>query len=288
MAVRTTVMDSLSGSMKSRAFAMEMKTSSLIRSGMPYLRMNCSTESSSCLSIKSWPSMSMGSSGGAVWIFSGSVSIFWFNRIARAKLKGAGMPATKSKVVNSPGSSCIAKTILCTFHCKRSWMPSSENRRSMFGYAPKKMCSPVSIQSPSLSCQAETLPPSTSRASYTTGSWPASTRYLAQARPLRPPPMMATFFFVGGVALSSPVKRSESLVASRYGCVFSTFGFGKSTMCRADLDAGARRSCFGADFVATSASAADKTAARQRSLAIFNQGRGWGMTRGWAEMRTRG
>jgi hypothetical protein len=32
----------------------------------------------------------------------------------------------------------------------------------MFGYAPKKMCSPVSYQSPSSSCHAATLPPSTS------------------------------------------------------------------------------------------------------------------------------
>eukprot|EP00962_Isochrysis_galbana_P053022 scaffold24490_cov101-Isochrysis_galbana.AAC.2 len=37
MAVSTTVMESLSGSMKSSALAIEMKTSSLMRSGMPYL-----------------------------------------------------------------------------------------------------------------------------------------------------------------------------------------------------------------------------------------------------------
>mmetsp|Transcript_7136 Transcript_7136/g.21020 ORF Transcript_7136/g.21020 Transcript_7136/m.21020 type:complete len:249 (-) Transcript_7136:402-1148(-) len=165
MAVSTTVMESLSGSMKSRALAMEMKTSSLMRSGMPYLRMKSSTESSSCALMNSWPSMSIGSRGGAVWSFSPSVSIFWLSRIARPKLKGAGMPGMKSKVVNSPGSSCMAKTILCTFHWSRSWMPSSLKRRIMFGYAPKKMCSPVSIQSPSASCQALTLPPSTSRAS---------------------------------------------------------------------------------------------------------------------------
>mmetsp|Transcript_14414 Transcript_14414/g.33037 ORF Transcript_14414/g.33037 Transcript_14414/m.33037 type:complete len:324 (+) Transcript_14414:769-1740(+) len=193
MAVSTTVMDSLSGSMKSRAFAMLMNTSSLIRSGMPYLRMKSSTLSSSCASMKSCPSMSMGMSGGAVWIFSASVSIFWLRRMASPKLKGAGMPGTKSKVVNSPGSSCMAKIILCVFHCSRSSMSSSLNRFIMFGYAPKKMCSPVSIQSPSLSCHADTFPPSTSRASRTIGVCPASLRYLAHASPESPPPMMATF-----------------------------------------------------------------------------------------------
>mmetsp|Transcript_4643 Transcript_4643/g.14806 ORF Transcript_4643/g.14806 Transcript_4643/m.14806 type:complete len:343 (-) Transcript_4643:80-1108(-) len=165
IAVKTTVIESLSGSMKSSAFAMEMKTSSLMRSGMPYLRMKSSTESSSCALMKSWPSMSIGSKGGAVWSFSPSVSIFWFSKIARPKLNGAGMPGTKSNVVNSPGSSCIAKTILCTFHCRRSWIPSSWKSRIMFGYAPKKMWRPVSIQSPSASCHALTLPPRTSRAS---------------------------------------------------------------------------------------------------------------------------
>mmetsp|Transcript_28872 Transcript_28872/g.57711 ORF Transcript_28872/g.57711 Transcript_28872/m.57711 type:complete len:257 (+) Transcript_28872:666-1436(+) len=165
MAVSTTVMDSLSGSMKSRAFAMEMNTSLLILSGMPYLRMKSVTLSSSCRSMKSWPSTSMGRRGGAVWSFSPNVSIFWFMSMASPKLNGAGIPGMKSKVVNSPGSSCIAKIILWTFHCRRSWMPSSEKRFIMLGYAPKKMWSPVSIQSPSASCQAETFPPRTSLAS---------------------------------------------------------------------------------------------------------------------------
>mmetsp|Transcript_15069 Transcript_15069/g.58939 ORF Transcript_15069/g.58939 Transcript_15069/m.58939 type:complete len:242 (+) Transcript_15069:946-1671(+) len=133
MAVNTTVMESLSGSMKSSALAMEMNTSSLIRSGMPYLRMKSRTESSSCSSIKSWPSMSMGIRGGAVWSFSPSVSIFWLRRMARPKFKGAGMPLTKSKVVNSPGSSCMAKIILCTFHWRRSSMSSSAKRFIMLG-----------------------------------------------------------------------------------------------------------------------------------------------------------
>mmetsp|Transcript_29316 Transcript_29316/g.94222 ORF Transcript_29316/g.94222 Transcript_29316/m.94222 type:complete len:214 (+) Transcript_29316:192-833(+) len=195
IAVSTTAIDMRSGSMKSSAFAIEMKTSSLIRSGIPYLRMKSSTESSSCASMKSCPSTSIGSSGGAVCTFSPSVSIFWLSRMASPKLNGAGIPGRKSNVVNSPGNCCIAKIILWTFHWRRSWMPSSVKRRIMFGYAPKKMCSPVSIVSPSSSVHAETLPPSTSRASRTTGVWPASARYLAQARPERPPPMTATVFF---------------------------------------------------------------------------------------------
>merc|ERR1719491_1251409 len=65
----------------------------------------------------------------------------------------------------------------------------------MLGYAPKKMCRPVSIQSPSASCHAETFPPRTFRASYTVGWCPASVRYFAHDRPERPPPIMATFFF---------------------------------------------------------------------------------------------
>ena len=60
------------------------------------------------------------------------MSIFWFNRIAKPKLNGAGMPGMKSNVVNSPGSSCIAKTILCTFHGADP-MSSSLNNRIMFG-----------------------------------------------------------------------------------------------------------------------------------------------------------
>mmetsp|Transcript_10796 Transcript_10796/g.30648 ORF Transcript_10796/g.30648 Transcript_10796/m.30648 type:complete len:279 (-) Transcript_10796:344-1180(-) len=170
IAVNTTVMDNLSGSIKSNAFAMEINTSSLILSGMPYFLMKSVTDNSSCLSIKSWPSINIGNNGGAVCNFSGNVNIFWFNKMAKAKLNGAGMPLTKSNVVNSPGNSCIAKIILCTFHCKRSSMSNSLNKFIMFGYAPKKMCKPVSIQSPSLSFHAETLPPKTSLASKTIGS----------------------------------------------------------------------------------------------------------------------
>mmetsp|Transcript_62525 Transcript_62525/g.148905 ORF Transcript_62525/g.148905 Transcript_62525/m.148905 type:complete len:206 (+) Transcript_62525:820-1437(+) len=120
IAVSTTVMESLSGSMKSSAFAIEMNTSVLMRSGMPYCFMNSSTDFSSCSSMNSWPLMSMGRSAGAHCSFSGSESIFWFMRMARPKLNGAGIPGTKSNVVNSPGSSCMAKIIWWTFHWRRS------------------------------------------------------------------------------------------------------------------------------------------------------------------------
>ena len=76
IAVNTTVIESLSGSMKSKALAMEMKTSSLMRSGMPYFRIKSCTLSSSCLSMKSCPSINMGNSGGAVCNFSGKLNIF--------------------------------------------------------------------------------------------------------------------------------------------------------------------------------------------------------------------
>mmetsp|Transcript_46285 Transcript_46285/g.124349 ORF Transcript_46285/g.124349 Transcript_46285/m.124349 type:complete len:242 (+) Transcript_46285:555-1280(+) len=133
IAVSTTVMESLSGSMKSRALAMAMKTSSLMRSGIPYCCMNSSTERSSCSSMNFCPSTSIGSNGGAVCSFSGMVSIFWLSKIASAKFRGAGTPSKKSKVVNSPGRSCIANIIWWRFHCSRSSMPSSENRFIMFG-----------------------------------------------------------------------------------------------------------------------------------------------------------
>mmetsp|Transcript_40499 Transcript_40499/g.114714 ORF Transcript_40499/g.114714 Transcript_40499/m.114714 type:complete len:214 (-) Transcript_40499:581-1222(-) len=132
-AVRTTVMDNLSGSMKSSALAMATNTSSLMRSGMPYFLMNSVTDSSSWASINGCPSKSIGMRGGAVCIFSSRVSIFWLLRIAAAKLNGAGTPGGKSKVVNSPGSPCMANTILCIFHCRRSSMSSSAKRFIMLG-----------------------------------------------------------------------------------------------------------------------------------------------------------
>mmetsp|Transcript_26766 Transcript_26766/g.61970 ORF Transcript_26766/g.61970 Transcript_26766/m.61970 type:complete len:308 (+) Transcript_26766:878-1801(+) len=224
IAVSTTVIESLSGSMKSSALAIEMKTSVLMRSGMPYLRMNSRQESSSWSLMNSWPLISMGSSAGMHWIFSWSVSIFWFSRMASPKLNGAGIPGIKSKVVNSPGSSCIAKIIWWIFHWRRSSMSSSLNRFIMLGYAPKKMCRPVSIQSPSLSCQALTFPPSTSRASSTRGLCPASVRYFAAASPDSPPPIIATV-----LEPPSPpyfLNFAESALASRYGSVSSTLGLG--------------------------------------------------------------
>eukprot|EP00966_Prymnesium_polylepis_P255862 5911250-Prymnesium_polylepis.2 len=110
-----------------------------------------------------------------------------------------------------PGGVARAKQL--TFHCRRSWIPSSAKMFIMFGYAPKKMCSPVSIQSPSSSCHALTLPPSTSRASRTSGVCPASARYLAHERPDRPPPMIATDFFSPCHAVE--LNFCESACASR-------------------------------------------------------------------------
>mmetsp|Transcript_24989 Transcript_24989/g.65917 ORF Transcript_24989/g.65917 Transcript_24989/m.65917 type:complete len:350 (-) Transcript_24989:121-1170(-) len=212
IAVSTTVIESLSGSMKSRAFAIATKISCEMRSGMPYFLMNWLTDSSSCASMKLCPSKSIGRRGGPVCSFSRGLSIFWFSRIAAAMFRGAGRPGN-SKVVNSPGSSCIAKVIWCLFHCNLSSIPSSAKRFIMFGYAPKKMCKPVSTQSPSSSCHADTFPPSTSRASSTTGWWPASARYLAQASPDSPPPMTATRF-LGDPASCSARNLAERALAS--------------------------------------------------------------------------
>mmetsp|Transcript_30763 Transcript_30763/g.52626 ORF Transcript_30763/g.52626 Transcript_30763/m.52626 type:complete len:200 (+) Transcript_30763:1001-1600(+) len=139
IAVSTTVIESLSGSIKSSAFPIAMKISSLIRSGMPYLRINWRTESSSCRSMKSCPSRSIGSSPGTIFSFSSTVSIFVLPRIASAMLNGAGTPSANSKEVNSPGRSCMAKVMRCGFHCRRSSISSSANKFIMFGYAPKKM-----------------------------------------------------------------------------------------------------------------------------------------------------
>mmetsp|Transcript_46288 Transcript_46288/g.90374 ORF Transcript_46288/g.90374 Transcript_46288/m.90374 type:complete len:213 (+) Transcript_46288:1074-1712(+) len=165
MAVRITLMLSLSGSVKSSALPMATKISSLIRSGMPYFFINSTTLSSSWASMKDCPSSSIGRRPGTIRSFSSRVSISVFVRIAAAMLKGAGTPAGNSKDVNRPGSSCIANVMRCSFHCSRSSISSSSNRFIMWGYAPKKMCRPVSIQSPSSSCHADTLPPRTPRAS---------------------------------------------------------------------------------------------------------------------------
>ncbi len=55
----------------------------------------------------------------------------------------------------------------------------------------------------------------THRASYTKGSWPASTRYFAQAKPDNPPPIMATFFFDVSVDLSVVLKLVDKSLAIR-------------------------------------------------------------------------
>ena len=79
----------------------------------------------------------MGKSPGTILSFSSSVSISVLPRIAAAMLKGLGTPGGNLNEVNSPGSSCIAKVIWCSFHCSRSSMPSSSIKFIIFGYAPK-------------------------------------------------------------------------------------------------------------------------------------------------------
>jgi hypothetical protein len=59
--------------------------------------------------------------------FSGQDSIWLLARMAQMPLNGAGMSG-KSKRLNSPGLSGIAKIMLCSFHCSRSSMPSSCGR----------------------------------------------------------------------------------------------------------------------------------------------------------------
>lgn len=50
-------------------------------------------------------------------------------RMATTPLSGAGMSG-KSKRLNSPGESGIAKIIECCFHCNRSSIPSSLKQRT--------------------------------------------------------------------------------------------------------------------------------------------------------------
>ena len=71
----TQIMDSSSGSMKLRALAMAMKTSSLTRAGTPCCRIHSVTVLSSCASTYGWPYTMAGSRPSANWIFSGHVSI---------------------------------------------------------------------------------------------------------------------------------------------------------------------------------------------------------------------
>mmetsp|Transcript_6540 Transcript_6540/g.24294 ORF Transcript_6540/g.24294 Transcript_6540/m.24294 type:complete len:212 (-) Transcript_6540:85-720(-) len=184
----------------------------------------------------------MGNSASPKRSFSGHVSIWLLLAIAHTPFQGAGSHDGKSKRENSPGESGIAKIMACSFHCRRSSMSSSANRFIMFGYAPKKMCSPVSIQSPSSSCQADTLPPRTLPRSSTMGLWPASARYLAHDRPASPPPTMATVF---GSTPFSPRDLSflDSAAAARKFSE-SRSGLGKSlAVTRRRRGAAARKAC---------------------------------------------
>ena len=84
------------------------------------------------------------------------------------------MPGMKSKLVNSPGSSCMAKIIWWIFHWSRSWMSSSANMFITFGYG-RRRCAGPSRSSP----RPRPATPTPSRR-------PAS--------PDSPPPTMATVF----------------------------------------------------------------------------------------------
>mmetsp|Transcript_41134 Transcript_41134/g.74292 ORF Transcript_41134/g.74292 Transcript_41134/m.74292 type:complete len:237 (-) Transcript_41134:88-798(-) len=148
--------------------------------------------------------------------------------MASPKFNGAGKPFRKSKVVNSPGNSCMAKIIWCRFHCNLSSILSSAKRFIMFGYAPKKMCKPVSIQSPSSSCHAETFPPSTSRASNTMGLCPASAKYLAHAKPESPPPTIATVFG-STLPLSAAILDDSFMESRKFSVSLIPLGCGKSS-----------------------------------------------------------
>ena len=95
IAVKNTVMDSLSLSMKSSALPMAMNSSSRTRSGMKFFRIHSCTLSSSCASMYSWPPTSIGTSGAPVRSFSHHVSILSLDRMAYPMLNGAGSPLGK-------------------------------------------------------------------------------------------------------------------------------------------------------------------------------------------------
>mmetsp|Transcript_32741 Transcript_32741/g.72329 ORF Transcript_32741/g.72329 Transcript_32741/m.72329 type:complete len:206 (+) Transcript_32741:1644-2261(+) len=202
-------MDRSSGSMKLRALAMAMNTSSFTRSGTPCLRIHSVTVSLSCSSTYFWPKMMAGSRPMANWIFSGHVNIWLLLRMAMMPFHGAGISG-KSKRLNSPGRLGMAKIMECSFHCSLFSMFSSLNRFWMLGYAPKKMCRPVSYQSPSSSFQAATLPPSTFLPSKTIGIWPASDKYLAADNPARPAPIMTTFKGLAGRGAARSLAESAA------------------------------------------------------------------------------
>src|SRR4051794_39614293 len=71
-------------------------------------------------------------------------------------------------------------------------MPNSRIKTKISSYAPKNTCNPVSIQSPSASFHADTLPPRIGRFSYSSTDSPASTSLLAAVSPASPPPTTIT------------------------------------------------------------------------------------------------
>mmetsp|Transcript_23846 Transcript_23846/g.47456 ORF Transcript_23846/g.47456 Transcript_23846/m.47456 type:complete len:294 (-) Transcript_23846:691-1572(-) len=111
IAVRITVMLSLSGSTKSRALPIAMKSSVRTLEGMLYSSMNSDTDFSSWRSMKSWPSRSMGRRPGTIATLSRRESMSLLPRIAAAMFRGAGTLGGKSKLVNRPGYCCIAKVM---------------------------------------------------------------------------------------------------------------------------------------------------------------------------------
>mmetsp|Transcript_28222 Transcript_28222/g.39258 ORF Transcript_28222/g.39258 Transcript_28222/m.39258 type:complete len:272 (+) Transcript_28222:891-1706(+) len=213
-AVRTTVAERSSGFTNARALLIAMNTSSTTRLGAPSISIYSEKEYLSISSTYFWPfpltsSQITGSRAYANWIFSAQERSCVLRRIATIPFRGAGTLLGKSKRENWPGFSGRAKIIVCSFHCSRSWMPSSVNSCSMFGYAPKKMWSPVSYQSPSSSCHAATLPPRTSLASTTTGLNPNSERYLAVDNPANPAPITAIVPLSPGFATGVSAENIE-------------------------------------------------------------------------------
>jgi len=117
-----------SGSMKLSALDMAMNTSSLTRAGMPCRFIHSVTLIPSCASTYACPPTMAGSNPIANLIFSSQVSISLLRRMAKTPLSGEGSHSGKSNRENAPGTSRDAKIIECSFHCRRSSMPSSLNR----------------------------------------------------------------------------------------------------------------------------------------------------------------
>lgn len=102
MAVSTTTIESLSGSMKSSAFAIEMKTSVLMRSGMPYFRMKSSTESSSWRLMNSW-------SHGLTW-YKSQRGYLWEANFGQTKFGCKSLMELQKNLLN-PLSVCSPKKV---------------------------------------------------------------------------------------------------------------------------------------------------------------------------------